>query len=90
MLRTPQYHPELQPIEPCWGIVKNHMAAHGDLTPANFHQQLPIALAQVQPSTWSKLIAQVVAQEEKYWAEDAQLDEYDCDENSEEEEWAAD
>jgi len=66
------------------------MADHCDFTTHNFHQQLPIALAKVQPSTCSKLIAKVVEQEEKYWAEDAQLYEYDFDENSEEEEWAAD
>jgi hypothetical protein len=89
-MRTPQYHPELQPIETCWGIVKNHMADHGDFTTRNFHQQLPIALSKVKPSTCNKLIAKVVAQEEKYWAEDAQLYEYDVDEISEEEEWAAD
>jgi hypothetical protein len=89
MLRTPQSHPALQPIETCWGIVKNHMADHGDFTTHNLRQQLPIALSQVKPSTWSKLIAKVVEQEEKYWAEDAQLYEYDFDEVSEEE-WAAD
>jgi transposase len=26
VLRTPPYHPELQPIETCWGIVKNEMS----------------------------------------------------------------
>lgn len=26
VLRTPPYHPELQPIETCWGVVKNHVA----------------------------------------------------------------
>lgn len=26
VLRTPPYHPELQPIEKCWGVVKNHVA----------------------------------------------------------------
>jgi hypothetical protein len=66
------------------------MADHGDVTTRNLHQQLPIALSQVKPSTWRKRIAKVVEQEEKYWAEDAQLYEYDCDEISEEEEWAAD
>ena len=66
------------------------MADHCDFTTHNFHQQLPIVLAKVQPSTCIKLIAKVVEQEEKYWAEDAQLYEYDFDENSEEEEWAAD
>ena len=90
ILRTPQYHPELQPIETCWGIVKNHMADHCDFTTRNFHQQLPMALSKVKPSTCSKLIAKVVGQEEKYWAEDAQLYEDDFDEVSEEEAWAAD
>ncbi len=66
------------------------MADHGDFTTRNFHQQLPMALAKVKPSTWSKLIAKVVEQEEKYWAEDAQLYEYDFDEMSDEEAWAAD
>ena len=82
ILRTPQYHPELQPIETCWGVVKNHMADHCDFTTQNFHEQLPIALSKVKPSTCKKLIAQVVKQEEKYWAEDEQLDEHDCDEIS--------
>jgi hypothetical protein len=89
ILRTPQYHPELQPIETCWGIVKNPMADHGDFTTRNFHQQWPIALSKVKPSTGSKVIAKVVEQEEKYWAEDAQLYEYEFDEMAEEG-WAAD
>ena len=65
------------------------MADHGDFTTRNFHQQLPIALAKVKPSTCSRLIAKVVEQEEKYWVEDAQLYEYDFDEMSQEV-WAAD
>ena len=32
ILRTPPYHPELQPIETCWAIVKNHVARHNDFT----------------------------------------------------------
>ena len=63
-------------------MVKNHMADHGAFTTRNFHQQWPIALAKVKPSTWSKLIAKVVEHEEKYWAEDAQLYEYDFEEIS--------
>lgn len=90
MRRTPQYPPELQPLETCWGIVKHHRADHGDFTIRNFHKQWPIALSKVKPSTCQKLIAKVVEQEEKYWAEDAQLYESDVDENAEEEEWAAD
>jgi len=32
ILRTPPYHPELQPIETCWAVVKNYMADHCDFT----------------------------------------------------------
>jgi hypothetical protein len=66
------------------------MADHGAFTTRHCHQQLPMALAKVKPSTWSKLIAKVVEQEEKYWAEDAQLYDDDFDAISEEEEWAVD
>jgi DDE superfamily endonuclease len=90
LLRTPQYHPELQPIETCWGIVKNHMADQCDFTTQNFHKQLPLALSKVKPSTCRKLIAKVVEQEEKYWAEDEQLYEHDFDEISDDEECATD
>jgi hypothetical protein len=30
ILRTPQYHPALQPMENCWAVVKNHCAAKCD------------------------------------------------------------
>ena len=28
VMRTPPYHPELQPIETCWGVVKKIGRAH--------------------------------------------------------------
>ncbi|MGA1870321.1 MAG: transposase [bacterium] len=55
VLRTPQYHPELQPIETCWGIVKNYMADHCDFTMKNFREQLPFGLARVKPTTCKNL-----------------------------------
>jgi len=70
ILRTPQYHPELQPIETCWGVVKNYMAENCDFTMSNFRKHLPIALSKVQPKTCKKLIAEVIKQEKKYWNED--------------------
>ncbi len=78
ILRTPQYHPELQPIETCWGIVKNYMADNCDSTMNNFRSQLPIAFSKVLPKTCRKLILKVSKQEEKYWLEDSQL--YDFNE----------
>ncbi len=81
ILRTPQYHPELQPIETCWAIVKNYMAENCDFTMNNFRSQLPIALSKVQADTCKKLISKVVREEEKYWDEDKQL--YELDEMEE-------
>jgi transposase len=45
ILRTPPYHPELQPIEVCWAVVKGHVAAHndfkGELVIGDTHPFLP-------------------------------------------------
>jgi len=73
ILRTPQYHPELQPIEICWAIVKNYMADHCDFTMKNFREELPSAFGQVKARTCKKLISKIVEQEKKYWSEDLQL-----------------
>ncbi len=82
ILRTPQYHPELQPIETCWGVVKNYMADHCDFTIKNFREQLPAAFTKVTNRTCKSLIEKVVKQEEKYWIEDTKLYE-EVDEDSE-------
>lgn len=75
ILRTPQYHPELQPIETCWAVVKNHMARNCDFTMSGLRNGLPEALAKVTADTCKKIIAKVVGQENRYWAEDQVLDE---------------
>jgi len=75
ILRTPQYHPELQPIEMCWGIVKNYMAMHCDFTLQKLRNNLPLAFSQVTQETCRKLIAKIVIEEIKYWDEDCKIDE---------------
>ena len=74
ILRTPQYHPELQPIEMCWGVMKNYMAKHCDFTLRKFRNNLPSAFSQVTSKTCQKLIAKTVAKENEYWAEDGEID----------------
>ena len=74
ILRTPQYHPELQPIEMCWGVMKNYMAKHCDFTLQNFRNNLPSAFSQVTSKTCQKLIAKTVGEEDKYWLEDGEID----------------
>ena len=74
VVRTPPYHPELQPIEKCWGIVKNEVARHCDFTMENLRIQLEEAFKKVTPETCQKLIKKVRTIEDKFWEEDAELD----------------
>jgi len=75
ILRTPQYHPELQPIEMCWGIAKNYIARHCDFTFRKLRENLPLAFSQITSETCRKLVAKVAAEENKYWEEDGKIDE---------------
>jgi len=74
ILRTPQYHPELQPIETCWGIVKNHCRQHSDFTMKNLWEQLTVGFAKVTAETCKQVIEKVYEQEEKFWQEDIEID----------------
>ena len=74
ILRTPQYHPELQPIETCWGIVKNHCRQHSDFTMKNLWEQLTVGFAKVTAETCKQVIDTVYEQEEKFWQEDIEID----------------
>ena len=75
ILRTPPYHPELQPIETCWAIVKNFLADKCDFTMANLRAQMPAAFAKVTPQTCRKLIRNKVREEEdRYWDEDEKFE----------------
>lgn len=84
ILRTPPYHPELQPIETCWAVVKNYMADHCDFTMAGLRNNLPNAFAKVTDTTCKKIIADVIEQENKYWREDEKLDEEYANDEAEE------
>ena len=70
ILRTPPYHPELQPIEICWGIMKNQIARNCDFTMANLMVQLEDAFSSVTAKTCSVLIKKIRKIEDKFWRED--------------------
>jgi transposase len=74
VLRTPPYHPELQPIETCWGVVKNQIARTCDFTMAHLVAQLDDAFASVTAKTCSGLIKKIRKIEDKFWTEDDSLD----------------
>ncbi len=71
ILRTPQYHPELQPIEACQAAVWNHMADICDFTMSGMRKNLPEAFAKVNKNTCAKVIAKVRQRENDYWKNDA-------------------
>ncbi len=51
VVRTPPYHPELQPIETCWGVLKNEVARHGDFTMDNLKLPLERAFHKITAQT---------------------------------------
>lgn len=74
IVRTPPYHPELQPIETCWAITKEYCAARCDYTMASLKTHLEAGLDQVTPAVCQGLITKVRDQEDKYWIEDEEDD----------------
>jgi transposase len=76
VVRTPPYHPELQPIEICWGIVKNEVGRNCDFTMSNLEVQLDKAFAKVTDRTCNKIIKKIRGVENKFWEEDAILEKH--------------
>jgi len=74
ILRTPQYHCDLQPIEACWAVLKNYMANTCDFTMSGLQKNLPDAFARVTADTCKKVIAKIRKREEQYWRDDETLD----------------
>ncbi len=74
VLRTPPYHPELQPIETCWGIVKNEIARNCDFTMDNLILQLESAFDKITAKTCAGLIKKIRDVEDTFWRDDAALD----------------
>jgi transposase len=77
ILRTPQYHPELQPIEHVWGIVKSDIASTqtGHYTMTSLQERLVSAFRKVTPETCQSIFGHVRKAEERYWKVDEKLDE---------------
>lgn len=74
IIRTPPYHPELQPIETCWGVVKNHIARNCNFTMKNLTIQLEEGLKKVTQKTCRKIIKKIRNIEKRFWDEDKIMD----------------
>jgi len=72
ILRTPPYHPELQPIETSWAIVKNHIAQHNNCTMKKVRILLEEGFEKVTDKTCQKLIKKVFEKEDAFWDEDTE------------------
>lgn len=75
IIRTPQYHPELQPIEICWGVIKNYCAKKCDYTMEKLRIHLEDGFKQVTPITLKEIFKKVRSEEDRYWKEDEIEDE---------------
>lgn len=75
VVRTPPYHPELQPIEICWGVVKNEVARNCKFTMKELEAQLKTAFDKVTATTCVKIIEKIRKVEDQFWIEDTQLEE---------------
>ncbi len=75
VLRTPPYHPELQPIETCWGVAKNHVARNCDFTVKNLIKQLDCGFDKVTAKTCAEIIKKVRKIEDEFWKADIKMDE---------------
>ena len=68
------WYSELQPIEICWGVVKNHIARNCDFTMKNLIKQLDTGFEKVTAETCSKIIAKIRKVEDEFWSDDLQFD----------------
>jgi transposase len=74
IIRTPPYHPELQPIELCWGILKNEVARNCNFTMQNLEIQLEKSFTKIAEETCLKIIKKIRQIENKFWEDDEKLD----------------
>lgn len=75
IIRTPQYHPELQPIETCWGVVKNYCAQRCDYTMGKLKLHLEDGFKQLEAKSFREIMKKMREEENQYWKEDELGDE---------------
>ncbi|CAH0555076.1 unnamed protein product [Brassicogethes aeneus] len=67
VLRLPPYHPELNPIEGIWALLKNHIAAHNVTFKLDDVWKLAEdKLKNIGVEEWEKVCAHVAKSEEEY------------------------
>ncbi|RLN50346.1 hypothetical protein BBJ28_00024728 [Nothophytophthora sp. Chile5] len=62
----PPYHPELQPIELVWGLIKNRIALNRSSNATDLNKKVAEELGKVTPENWCKYYRHVQKFEDKY------------------------
>ncbi|XP_072403288.1 uncharacterized protein [Diabrotica undecimpunctata] len=76
VLRLPPYHPELNPIEKIWAILKNEVAARNTTFKlADVLELAKIRLNEITPEIWANTCRHVDKVEEEYFSREYILDE---------------
>lgn len=79
VLILPVHHPELNPIELIWGIVKNDCGRklREGIKFTEVREHLVNALNNISPDTCHKLYRKIVRKENEYWNTDVEIDDLD-------------
>jgi transposase len=70
VLHLPPYHPDLNPIEEAWGIVKNHVSYENDGSSFQMVKEYIIEGINKANEAWPKLIKRTVENERGYIMQD--------------------
>ena len=66
--QLPVAHPELNPIELAWSVVKGYVAKHNKkFTLKEIEELVPQGISQVTPKTWKKFCDHTMKVEEERW-----------------------
>jgi len=76
VLRFPQYHSELNPIESAWSVVKEHVKTNNKTFKLNDIRKLIYdGIKQVTPEMWSNYMLYTLKEEDNFWQVDFISDE---------------
>jgi transposase len=75
IMRTPQYHPELQPIEKCWAVMKQDIGRNCDFTMKGLRKNLDEVWGKFTKKTFHGIMKKVSHWEEYHFNQDGLLDE---------------
>ena len=75
VLRLPVAHPELNPIELAWSVIKGYVAKHNKrFTLSEVERLTREAIEKVTPTLWEKFCAHTAKVEEMYWKKDGLIE----------------